>query len=97
MGRPSVFLLRVPLVVAVTLLRQPLAAADETPRADSAPSRGTASQTVTVTPLTPTGPERFADSSGFTAQFTVKNVGTFTDTYDLSCDGYSTPIVCTNT
>ena len=49
---------------------------------------------VTVTPKPGLGPERFADSSGFTAQFTVTNTGTATDTYTLTCSGSS--VVCTN-
>src|ERR687887_2955178 len=49
---------------------------------------------VSVTPRPGNGPDRFADSSGFTAQFTVKNTGTSMDTYTLTCSG--TNVVCTN-
>ncbi len=49
---------------------------------------------VSVTPTNGAGPDRFADSSGFTAQFTVTNTGTSTNTYTLTC--YGTNIVCTD-
>ncbi len=49
---------------------------------------------VSVTPTNGAGPNRFADSSGFTAQFTVKNTGTIANTYTLTCFGIN--ITCTN-
>src|SRR2546422_2095200 len=85
----------IPFAALVTLAVRLLPSSDR-PSDTSLPDAGAAVLTyrVQATPATGAGPARFADSSGFTARFTVKNIGTSTDTYDLLC--YGTNIVCTN-
>jgi len=50
---------------------------------------------VSVSPTTGTGPNLTSFTNGYTATFTVQNIGTSTDTYTFTCDA-ATTVTCTN-